>query len=776
LTVSYLVILGIIATFSIGVDSALAVSVSVPQGTSVPGCEETNQCFVPYEVSIPVGEQVTWSNDDTAAHTVTSVTSGSPNGIFDSALFMAGKTFSHMFESAGEFTYFCMVHPWMAGIVKVGNTPYSSPESTETKITVLMNGPSTFYLDESSQIIRATVEIKNYSPSDGIYFMKVTHLPTQKVMKDFEIYLRDSGNNLWSVQVAYPILESDIMVGGQALLGEYEIQIRSEYSAETGSAKFSIFESSTPEPKSIPEPTPEPKQIPEPEPIPEPELIPKIYVDISQDTYFIGNTVLIDVKFDGTLDIEIVALAIKDSSGNMESITIEASPNTSHRHVYQIKDDVRPGTFWIIVSALVDGKKYQDSISFVAKYEDLELTSQEENERDIHLFKGKAFRSSLYFLEAFDNFEKALKIDPNNLVAQQGKDEAYNQIQPYRIKIQTSDKHLSINPNSTDDLITKGINHNTLRQFEEGYSACKKALDIDPSIRNAFACTLNASIESGKYEEILKLNEFYPHFIEPLMPPSTPIGLFSGEYIALYHLGRYDELLKKIDVELEFIIEFGKEDYRNQLLETKAIILEKANRLDESEVYYKRLDTGDINALKTRAFLFMKDFDKGLQYHEKLTDTEAIIEKRVVLNYEKEKRLSISRTEETFENTSDGGGCLIATATYGSELAPQVQQLRELRDNKLLQTESGSAFMESFNNFYYSFSPIIADYERENPVFREAVKIAITPMVSSLSILNYVDMETEAEVLGYGISLILLNIGMYVGVPVMLIHKFRRIL
>lgn len=113
-----------------------------------------------------------------------------------------------------------------------------------------------------------------------------------------------------------------------------------------------------------------------------------------------------------------------------------------------------------------------------------------------------------------------------------------------------------------------------------------------------------------------------------------------------------------------------------------------------------------------------------------------------------------------------GGGCLIATATYGSELAPQVQILRELRDNKILQTESGSAFMNTFNDFYYSFSPTIADYERENPIFKEAVKIAITPMISSLSILNHVDMDTENEILGYGISLILLNVGMYIGIPI----------
>jgi len=129
---------------------------------------------------------------------------------------------------------------------------------------------------------------------------------------------------------------------------------------------------------------------------------------------------------------------------------------------------------------------------------------------------------------------------------------------------------------------------------------------------------------------------------------------------------------------------------------------------------------------------------------------------------------------EMQQKSSKGGGCLIATAAYGSELAPQVQQLRELRDNQLLNTESGTSFMESFNNFYYSFSPIIADYERENPVFREMVKIAITPMISSLSILNYVDMDSEIEVLGYGISLIVLNIGMYFVSPVIVILRFRK--
>ena len=123
---------------------------------------------------------------------------------------------------------------------------------------------------------------------------------------------------------------------------------------------------------------------------------------------------------------------------------------------------------------------------------------------------------------------------------------------------------------------------------------------------------------------------------------------------------------------------------------------------------------------------------------------------------------------------SNGGGCLIATAAFGSELAPQVQQLRELRDNAILQTESGSAFMTGFNQFYYSFSPVIADYERENPAFKEAVKLTLAPLLTSLILLQYADIDSEYEMLGYGISVILLNIGMYFVAPAILIMKIKK--
>ena len=127
-------------------------------------------------------------------------------------------------------------------------------------------------------------------------------------------------------------------------------------------------------------------------------------------------------------------------------------------------------------------------------------------------------------------------------------------------------------------------------------------------------------------------------------------------------------------------------------------------------------------------------------------------------------KVSTSTNESTEdESTEEGGGCLIATAAYGSELSPQVQMLREIRDNQLMNTEAGKSFMSGFNEMYYSFSPYIADYERENPMFKEIVKVGLTPMLSSLAIMENAD--SESEVLGLGLSVIALNLGMYLGVP-----------
>ena len=94
--------------------------VVIPPGAAVPGCENINECYLPYGVSVSTGATVMWSNDDSAPHTVSSGTvDAGLTGVFDSGLFMAGDSFGFTFDTPGTYDYFCMVHPWMTGIVSV---------------------------------------------------------------------------------------------------------------------------------------------------------------------------------------------------------------------------------------------------------------------------------------------------------------------------------------------------------------------------------------------------------------------------------------------------------------------------------------------------------------------------------------------------------------------------------------------------------------------------------------------------------------------------------
>ena len=89
-------------------------------GSGAPGCETSNACYLPQDITINAGDTVTWDNVDNAAHTVTGGSpANGPSGVFDSSLLMAQGVFSHTFDDAGYYDYFCMVHPWMIGSVTV---------------------------------------------------------------------------------------------------------------------------------------------------------------------------------------------------------------------------------------------------------------------------------------------------------------------------------------------------------------------------------------------------------------------------------------------------------------------------------------------------------------------------------------------------------------------------------------------------------------------------------------------------------------------------------
>jgi tetratricopeptide (TPR) repeat protein len=157
-------------------------------------------------------------------------------------------------------------------------------------------------------------------------------------------------------------------------------------------------------------------------------------------------------------------------------------------------------------------------------------------------------------------------------------------------------------------------------------------------------------------------------------------------------------------------------------------------------------------------------YEEAISYFDKVLSIDP--------NYavaQENKKIAQDRLE-----AESGGGCLIATAAFGSELSPQVQQLRETRDNIVMKTQSGASFMIAFNSVYYSFAPTIADWERQNPIFKEIVKATITPLLSSLTLLQYVDIDSEAEMLGYGVGVILLNIGMYFVAPAFVIFRLKK--
>lgn len=267
-----------------------------------------------------------------------------------------------------------------------------------------------------------------------------------------------------------------------------------------------------------------------------------------------------------------------------------------------------------------------------------------------------------------------------------------------------------------------------------------------------------------------------------------------GNYEIKFAWGIQRSNLFDIEKTVTFTVTEGAADQSEKLKNPDDIILDKyKNGEITEEEFVKQLtslgyDADDIRQAK--ALLGKLPHQQGSFAPEQKQAIEEGIKKA-----EEQNKMDREQSETTAENFIDqdtippktdtdekpvvsekekSGGCLIATAAYGTEMASQVQMLREIRDNVLFGTSSGTGFMTGFNALYYSFSPTIADWERQSPVFKEAVKAAITPMLSTLSVLSYADIDSESEMLGYGIGVMLLNIGMYFVMPAVIIVKARK--
>ena len=123
--------------------------------------------------------------------------------------------------------------------------------------------------------------------------------------------------------------------------------------------------------------------------------------------------------------------------------------------------------------------------------------------------------------------------------------------------------------------------------------------------------------------------------------------------------------------------------------------------------------------------------------------------------------------------TDGGGGCLVATAAYGTEMAEQVQRLREIRDGAVSSTEAGSAFMSAFNQAYYAVSPAIADLERSSPAFKQAVQMSLQPALWSLGVMELAEPGSESQVALLGSLVILFNASLAAS-PAAAVFAYRR--
>ena len=101
-------------------EGGMSATVTNSPGSATPGCENTDNCFIPSTVVITAGGTVTWENTDNAAHTATSGSpSDGPDDVWDSSLMMVNGSYSVTLDDEGTYPYFCMVHPWMQGTVIV---------------------------------------------------------------------------------------------------------------------------------------------------------------------------------------------------------------------------------------------------------------------------------------------------------------------------------------------------------------------------------------------------------------------------------------------------------------------------------------------------------------------------------------------------------------------------------------------------------------------------------------------------------------------------------
>ncbi|NDB51514.1 MAG: PEFG-CTERM domain-containing protein [Nitrosopumilaceae archaeon] len=198
MTGTVLILFAFVATMPAFADHE-TVNVSIAAGSNTQGCEAVNECYIESEVTTDVGSEVEWTNDDTASHTVTSgdISNGGPDGIFDSGLILSGQIFSQKFDTAGEYPYFCQVHPWMTGTVIVQQHDENKSDGTDTMADDETGGAFAMSEDASVVVhIDSDVPVKGYESMIFVEFIDSEGNPIKHV--NFDIVAMQDGNEVLS--------------------------------------------------------------------------------------------------------------------------------------------------------------------------------------------------------------------------------------------------------------------------------------------------------------------------------------------------------------------------------------------------------------------------------------------------------------------------------------------------------------------------------------------------------------------------------------------------
>ena len=639
-------------------------TVSIPRGTSVPGCEARGACHEPMRISAGLGESVTWTNDDTAAHTVTGGTADDgPDWTFDSGLLLPGESFTHRFDDAGEHAYYCIVHPWAAGSVRIdpgdsGSRGGGGGGSTGLG-TVAVDSDT--YAARYGETVYATVSGAIYESKPGDRVAVTVTRPDGSTGGGI---LPLKGNGEFSMPVvidpASPAGPYEVLATfGDSVVGTAVFEVtRSQSAAGTARPGAPPVAERQPPPAAAPPPPPPP---PPPTLAPPPRAPPQAQGSAHSGPALGGG-----------------GRPAPGETGARDDYG-PSGPPVAPDGAYVDEDygfSIVPPAGWAIESPYVMGS---GSVLWAAFAE----SSSEE------------FPATL-----FVDYLGATPPDaPLDLMVQLVESRA------------ALDEYLDVVQASAfegDDLIRVKVTDRSIERFQDGISLVANLVGYSTSLRETVRISLGVFVTA---EDTFSMG---------YAATSGDYGLHGEDLeraAATLRIGSVQQPASPAQPPGDLPAQGG--DSAAGLLDPSA-----------HEASDAGLPAGG-QAPPAPAGGQAPPAPAGGPVQPRCGEGTVRDKDGVCQIYEQGRRAD--------DGSGPGGGCLVATASYGSEMAPQVQMLRELRHAFVQETKSGAELVRWLNGAYYAVSPPIADMERQSPLFREAVRVTIAPMIASLGLLQHAD-------------------------------------